>query len=370
MLGEGKASPQMLSASAGQDWGQYQCRDHAHRSHFSQQCATSISSQLLEGKEQELELILEHRTHASCIPGLTTSWDPMCTQIRKPTLSETQVPGTNPAMNPGETSRLLDAPVGGKNRGEKKKDEHLFPVCSQRNHPFHPSKRYTASTFPCFSCEGDKTTLTLGITGLGTSDHQDRTTAHRAAASPGLMEVMPPQKGHHGMPVGLEPAWHSAAAGTCCTSKQPLLFYGSIKQPALAPAAGKSLVNLPQQTEGQGSCHEMATTGQHRHRVQSLDATRVLPQGRASGAVPLPGCSTHTRDTAALSQPRAVPLGLQGHPTLSPGNVPPAPMIHHFVAAHAGLFPFPTARPKPSKQGNLVTAKAMAGQETGNTHVP
>lgn len=43
-----------------------------------------------------------------------------------------------------------------------------------------------------------------------------------------------------------------------------------------------------------------------------------------------------------------------------------APMIHHFVAAHTGLFPFP-APPKTSERGNLVTAKAVAGTGRAGT---
>lgn len=74
--------------------------------------------------------------------------------------------------------------------------------------------------------------------------------------------------------------------------------------------------------------------------------------------------------SGCLCPRRAVLLRLHGHPTLSPGNVPPAPMIHHFVArTHTGLFPFPTALPKTGKRGNLVTAKAVAAGGPG-THVP
>jgi len=108
----------------------------------------------------------------------------------------------------------------------------------------------------------------------------------RAAASPGLVEVMPPWKGHHGMPTGLEPArWqaHVAPPGTLCS------FTGLQNAQRWLPRLRSS-----HSREGRGSRPETAAPGQRRRGLQPRDAAR-LPWGRASGTVSLPGCGAHTR---------------------------------------------------------------------------
>lgn len=116
------------------------------------------------------------------------------------------VTGHHLAMNRGEPpGLLLDTPVGGK----KKKMSTYFPSAgSQRDHPLHPSKRHTASAFPCFSCRVTMTAAHPGNHRLrwGCASATSAPGTHHGSAQPellpppGLAEVMPPQKGHHGMP--------------------------------------------------------------------------------------------------------------------------------------------------------------------------
>lgn len=64
---------------------------------------------------------------------------------------------------------------------------------------------------------------------------------------------------------------------------------------------------------------------------------------------------------------RAVLLGLHGHPTLSPENVPPAPMIHHFVAHARRALPFPHSTTEKPAKGETSSRQKAGGAGQGGT---
>ena len=156
---EGWPLPRWLSASAGREQVWRRCQDHTRRSRFSQR-RSGASSQLvgLSGRRGAATRAQPGAWgSASCIPGLTASWDPTC--HAKPALNESQVPGSNAAAGQDLTQTSGNHPGAFwtyQHGEETKKMSTYFPsACSRRDHRFRPSKRRTARVFPCFSCKGD-----------------------------------------------------------------------------------------------------------------------------------------------------------------------------------------------------------------------
>lgn len=153
-------------------------RHRAHRSQFSLAPPAPTNSWVsLEGEELELELIPKHGAQ----PPASPCWHhcgtpPACKSAWKTHSDRNQALTLRWGMTlQGEPRGLfLDVPVGDKRNPT---DEHIFPACSLRDHPFCPSKRYTASIFRT----GTTTQLSKAQT----------------ATFPRLAEVMPPQEGHH-----------------------------------------------------------------------------------------------------------------------------------------------------------------------------
>lgn len=98
-----------------------------------------------ESEEQELKLILGL--------DLLHPWPdhPTCVQIRLENPSADPAAGQDLATHTGNHRGSSGHTSGG---GEKM-STYFLPASSRRDHPFHPSKRCTASAIPCFSCEGD-----------------------------------------------------------------------------------------------------------------------------------------------------------------------------------------------------------------------